>query len=105
MKSSERLARFGLSALLILISATGVGLAWWSSPNWKFPRYIRNYESAMIGGIALCLMLLLEQAIRTPRALALIRRVGRPRFSLRTLAIVVTLCAFSVWWITWPQKT
>jgi hypothetical protein len=29
----------------------------------------------------------------------------RPRFSIRTLAIVVTVVAFSVWWVTWPKRT
>lgn len=32
-------------------------------------------------------------------------KLWRPRFSVLTLVIFVTLVAFVVWWVTWPQKT
>ena len=32
-------------------------------------------------------------------------KLWRPRFSLRTLAIVVAIAAFGVWWVTWPART
>src|SRR5262245_28356925 len=33
------------------------------------------------------------------------RGLLRPRFSLRTLAIVVTLIACGALWVTWPERT
>jgi hypothetical protein len=33
------------------------------------------------------------------------KKLLQPRFSVRTLAIVVTIAAFGVWWVTWPART
>jgi len=85
--------RFRLPEMLLLISAIAIGLGWWTTPDWIIASYITKYESVMIGVIALCLLLLLEELVRS-RLFASVRRVFRPRYSLHTLAILVMLvCA------------